>query len=229
VARDPRGARTLSFPKAGPGVATVSVPSVGNVFQDAPLMFSRSTLTRRSLAVVAVAGAIVMTSCGTDDGLGKRFPVSGKVTYNGNPLEKGDISFVPDDPKGVGATGLIENGSYTLSTGGNNDGAQAGKYKVTVTSKEDVSAKAKADFEKARASAKNTAGTENLAVVPKQFAVKAGAQAKSLIPVGYGDVRSTNLSAEVKAESNTFDFKLSDTDAPPAPKATETGRGRRGP
>ncbi len=117
--------------------------------------------------------------------------------------------------------------SYTLSTGGNNDGARAGKYKVTVTSKEDVSAKAKADFEKARAGLKNAAGTENIAIVPKQFAVKAGAQAKSLIPVGYGDVRSTNLTAEVKEKSNEIDFKLSDTDAPPAPKATGTGRGRR--
>ncbi len=66
---------------------------------------------------MAVAGAFVMTSCGTDDGLGKRFPVSGKVTYNGNPLEKGDISFVPDDPKGVGATGLIENGVVHLVDG----------------------------------------------------------------------------------------------------------------
>ena len=137
-------------------------------------MFAPSTLARRCLAVLGVAGVIVMTSCGTDDGLGKRFPVSGKVTYNGNPLEKGDISFVPDDPKGVGATGLIENGAYTLATGGNNDGARAGKYKVTVTSKEDVSAKAKADFEKARAGLKNAAGTENIAIVPKQFAVKAG-------------------------------------------------------
>jgi hypothetical protein len=45
----------------------------------------------------------------------------------------------------------------------------------------------------------------------------AQAKAKSLIPAGYGDPRTTNLSAEVKAESNSINFKLSDADAPPPP------------
>jgi hypothetical protein len=171
-----------------------------------------------------------MTSCGTnDDGLGKRFPVSGKVTYNGNPLEKGMISFVPDDPKGVGATGAIENGSYTMSTGGNHDGARAGMYKVIITAKEDASAKAKADFEKARAARKNVSGTEDLGIVPKQFAVKAEAEAKSLIPAGYGDVRTTTLTADVKEQSNPIDFKLFDADAPPEPPVSAKGSGRRRP
>ena len=38
-------------------------------------------------------------SCGSDDGLGKRYPVSGTVTYKDQPVPKGSISFVPDDPK----------------------------------------------------------------------------------------------------------------------------------
>ncbi len=80
-------------------------------------MRSRNALVRGFFAILAVSGLLVMTSCGTDDGLGKRFPVTGTVTYNGSPLEKGIISFVPDDPKGVGATGAIENGSYTLFNG----------------------------------------------------------------------------------------------------------------
>ena len=58
-----------------------------------------------------------------DDGLGKRYPVSGTVTYNGNPLEKGEISFVSEDLKNnFGASGQIIDGSYTPSTGGNGDG-----------------------------------------------------------------------------------------------------------
>ncbi len=48
--------------------------------------------------------------------------------------------------------------------------------------------------------------------------IKAEAEAKSLIPAGYGDVRTTTLTAEVKEQSNTIDFKLSDADAPPEPK-----------
>jgi hypothetical protein len=107
------------------------------------------TLARRFFVLLAVCGVVVMISCGTDDGLGKRYSVSGTVTYNDNPLERGTISFVPEDSKrNVGASGEIEKGSYTLSTGGNNDGAQAGKYKVTITSKEDYIAKATEAFKK---------------------------------------------------------------------------------
>jgi hypothetical protein len=171
-------------------------------------------------------GLLVTASCGpADDGLGKRFPVSGKVTYNGNPLEKGNISFIPDDPKGVGATGAIEGGSFTLSTGGKDDGARAGKYKVIITSKEDSSAKAKADFEKARAGRPSGAGGD-VAIVPREFVTKAAATAKSLIPAGYGDPSTTTLTAEVKEQSNTIDFPLSDAEAPPEPKVPAKGPGR---
>jgi hypothetical protein len=185
-------------------------------------MLFLNAIARRFLAVFAICGVVAMTSCGTEDSFGKRYSVSGTVTYNDKPLEKGKIAFVPDDPKGLGASAVIENGSYTLSTGGNSDGARAGKYKVTISAKEDASAKAKADFSKAS----NRTDPE---YVPGRFLAAAEAQAKSLIPTGYGDVRSTNLTAEVKEQSNTLNFKLSDADAPPEPpKAMEKGGGRRG-
>jgi hypothetical protein len=156
---------------------------------------------------------LVLASCGTDDGMGKRYPVQGTVTYNGRPLEKGAISFIPDDPKGggVGATGEITNGSYALSTGGNQDGARAGIYKVTITAREDSLDKAKAEF------AKDTKGFDP-GYLPGRYVAKAASQAKSLIPTAYGDVRTTNLGAEVKAQpSNSIDFKLSDAEAPRDP------------
>jgi hypothetical protein len=184
----------------------------------------RNPLTRRLRAMLPVPALLVMASCGADDGLGKRYPVSGTVTYNGNPLEKGEISFVSEDLKSnLGASGQITNGSYTLSTGGNDDGAQVGKYKVTVTAKEDFVAKAKADFQRETKQQESN-------YIPPQYIAKAGAAAKSLVPTGYGDVRTTTLTAEVKAESNKLDFKLSDKDAPPEPPAPSKGRGggRRG-
>ena len=122
----------------------------------------------------------------------------------------------------MGASGEIKNGSYTLTTGGNADGAQAGKFKVTVASKEDYVAKATAEFKKQPRS-----GGEG-SKLPPQFVGKADAVAKSLIPAGYGDPRTTTLSAEVKEQSNTLDFKLSDTDAPPAPPEPAKGKGRKG-
>ncbi len=175
-------------------------------------MYSPTAFGSRISPLMALFAAALATSCAPeDDGLGKRYPVSGNVTYNGSPLEKGTISFVPAEGKGVGASGTIENGSYSLSTGGNNDGAQVGKYKVTITAKEDSREKAKADFAKA-----NAKGIDP-GYLPGRFVAAAEAKAKSLIPVGYGDVNSTNLTAEVKAESNSIDFPISDKDAPPPP------------
>jgi major membrane immunogen (membrane-anchored lipoprotein) len=186
-------------------------------------MAASDRLPHRFYTMLAVPALLVMASCGTDDGLGKRYPVSGTVTYNGNPLEKGEINFVTEDlTKNYGATGLITNGSYTLSTGGNDDGAQAGKYKVTIKAKEDYLAKAQADFQK-------ESGKDN-PKLPPHYTAKAEAAAKSLIPAGYGDARTTTLTAEVKKQSNSIDFKLSDAEAPPEPTKTSTkGRARKGP
>ena len=61
------------------------------------LMAAVNRLPRRFLTMLAVPALLVLASCGNDDGLGKRYPVSGTVTYNGNPLEKGEISFVTED------------------------------------------------------------------------------------------------------------------------------------
>ncbi len=66
---------------------------------------------------------------------------------------------------------------------------------------------------------------------PRTYTAKAEAAAKSLIPAGYGDLRTTTLTAEVKAQSNTIPFELSDANAPPEPpKGAVSGRGagRRG-
>ena len=47
--------------------------------------------------VVAMAGLGLVTvlGCGDDTGLAQRYPVSGTVTYNGDPVEKGRIDFIP--------------------------------------------------------------------------------------------------------------------------------------
>jgi hypothetical protein len=194
-------------------------------------MLSRHSSARRPLALLAASGAmLVISACGedTDYGLGRMHPVSGTVTYNGRPLEKGQINFYSDDPKGVGAMGIIENGSYALSTVGVRDGARAGKYKVGVIAKEDPEAQARAAFEKAKAKSKiSMANVPEGVNIPAEFRSQAHREAKSLIPVGYGDHRTTTLKADVKEGPNTLDFALSDADAPPEPpKATGKGKGR---
>lgn len=183
---------------------------------------SREALPVRWRALLILPALLVLASCGADDGLGQRYPVSGRVTYNGNPLEKGEISFIPEDAKSnIGASGRIDKGTYTLSTGGDGDGSQAGKYKMTISAKEDYMARAKELFEK------DTKQKRESTYVPPQYVSKAEDQARSLIPAGYGDTRTTTLTAEVKPQSNSIDFKLSDAEAPPEPPK-DAARGRRG-
>lgn len=65
-------------------------------------------------------------------------PVTGKVTIDGKPFSTGKVMFAPaakpgSVESGKGAYGLLnDDGSYTLSTYGNNDGAVVGKHWVTV-------------------------------------------------------------------------------------------------
>jgi hypothetical protein len=172
-------------------------------------------LPRHLLAILTMAALLVMASCGTDEGVDKRYPVSGTVTYNGKPLEKGQIRFNSEDlENNLNADGEIKNGFYTLSTVGNDDGAQAGKYKVTVTSRDD------SHIPKFR----------NGVPIPRSSEIaKMEMEAKSLIPAGYSDPNTTTLAAEVKEQSsNSIDFKLSDADAPPERKRMSAKGGRRG-
>jgi hypothetical protein len=176
--------------------------------------------------------ALVIASCGgvdTDYGLGTLYPVSGTVTYNDKPLEKGQINFMPEDLKtGVGATGTIENGTYAMGTAGDKNGARAGKYKVIIISKEDSEELAKSLYEKDLAKKSDQIKNTRTSRIPNQYISRAAMEAKSLVPLGYSDLRTTNLTADVLAKSNTLDFKLTDADAPTeSPKTTGKGKGRR--
>ena len=85
-------------------------------------MIMRPRLAPRLLALLVGPGFLFVLGC-SDDGLGKRYQVTGKVTYKGAAVESGSISFVPEAPDGHGAAGQIKDGTYTLTTLGENDGA----------------------------------------------------------------------------------------------------------
>ena len=57
--------------------------------------------------------ALLLLCCltGCDNG---RSSVTGKVTYQGQPVETGSISFEPIDGKGGTSGGAIEQGQFTL-------------------------------------------------------------------------------------------------------------------
>jgi hypothetical protein len=78
---------------------------------------------RLLLLLIAVAGC-----SGREYEGAKRYPLSGKVTYDGEPIDFGSISFLPeagDRPSG----GLIENGTYSVPEP---KGANAGQHRVEI-------------------------------------------------------------------------------------------------
>ncbi|QEG36418.1 hypothetical protein Pr1d_37320 [Bythopirellula goksoeyrii] len=85
----------------------------------------------RSLSVVlCVIGALLLVGCG-----GKPASVSGTVTLDGKPLERGVVGFAPVNG-GMRAAGMIQSdGSYVLSTN-RDSGLETGDYLTTVSSRE---------------------------------------------------------------------------------------------
>lgn len=162
-------------------------------------------LKSRAIATAATLAGLLALGC-SDDGLGKRYYVGGTVKYNGQPVEKGEINFVPANPEGRAASGVIEKGSYVLSTLGDQDGALPGKYEVTITSKDVDLTEAKAKIEKM--SGGKMAGA-NIAL-PQEMVAKAQKSAKNNIPAKYSTPSTSGLTFEVKEQSNTADFNLTD-------------------
>ena len=157
-------------------------------------MMRSSRRARPGRAIVAGLGLLVIFGCG-GDGLGKRYPVSGRVTYKGAALPSGTITFLPEDSKAKPAVGTITDGNYSLTTLSPGDGAFPGKYQVTVVSK-DVDS-----------SAVNTA-PNSLNRLKKVAAVNL--TAKNRVPAKYELPTTSGLVREVLPQPNKFDFDLTD-------------------
>jgi len=148
-------------------------------------------------SAVAALGLVAVLGCRDDTGLARRYPVSGKVTYNGQPVEKGRIDFQPTEASGRAASGDLVDGNYSLTTATSGDGALPGSYKVTVTSVE-------VDTTELKEIAKGGQFHHD-----KTFG-KAVANAKKLVPSKYQLADTSGLTATVEAKSNKFNFDLKD-------------------
>lgn len=111
----------------------------------------------------------------------KTAPVTGRITFNGKPVPQGVVLFVPLSP-GPTATGEIHtDGTYSLTTFRNGDGAVLGTHKVVVDAKE--------DFPPGPISPRS----------PTPFAV---------VPDKYLSHATTDLTADVQHGENSLDFNL---------------------
>jgi hypothetical protein len=66
---------------------------------------------RRTIAILALLG-LTCLGCSAD----KMLPLTGTVTLDGTPLEKGTISLAPADSNGPTAEAIINGGKYSLKT-----------------------------------------------------------------------------------------------------------------
>jgi hypothetical protein len=87
------------------------------------------------MCLAAASCAWAPAGCGPGNGL-TMGRVSGQVTYKGEPVEVGEVLFVPDSEKGnngVPSMGVIgKDGRYTMSTQDAGDGVIAGFQKVGI-------------------------------------------------------------------------------------------------
>jgi hypothetical protein len=120
--------------------------------------------------------------------------VSGRITYKDQPVPKATVSFTPKAKDARSAIGITDNdGYYHLTTTDPRDGALVGEHVVGIV--------ARAPYDGPLPPGAGAAMLEELET-----------QGKPLIPERYFTSATSGLTANVKAGSNTVDFKL--TDAP---------------
>lgn len=139
----------------------------------------------RGLLLAPVMAALLIgpiAGCSESLDRPKTFPVAGKVTYKGQPVPKGTITFQPD--QGQASVGEIQpDGAYRLSTFGEGDGAVPGHYRVYVIS--------------------NTADPN---LMPGSS--PGWKPPKDLVPAKYGKAETSGLETTVSEDKKEYNFEL---------------------
>ena len=119
--------------------------------------------------------------------------VTGKVTFQGKPVPEGTIMFYPEN--GRSASGRIQaDGTYTLATFENGDGAILGNHTVTVEAVRFPQGAQPKSLKEEIAMGKNT-NQQNTKPV-------------WLVPQKYANQNTSNLTAKVNSGNNNIDFEL---------------------
>lgn len=146
----------------------------------------------RDVLMPAVCAVLLLVGCG------RRLPetsvVSGRVTFQGQPIGTGRIVFYPEE--GRPAMGVIESdGRYRLTTFQSGDGATLGKHRVTIEAK--------------RVTGEDDAPKKGVqGLLGGDEVVDTAAVAEWLVPEKYSRLETSPLNAEVKPGTNRLDFEL---------------------
>jgi hypothetical protein len=86
-------------------------------------------MTRNLCLFVFVSLFVLFAGCGRREYEGeKRYPLSGSVTYDGEPID-GSIAFLPVDSKQRASGGAIVSGRYSVPEA---QGANSGKHRIEI-------------------------------------------------------------------------------------------------
>jgi len=152
------------------------------------------------LLSVMIAGLMVVALCGCWGFATKTVPVSGTVTYNGQPVEGAEVAFLPQEnsPDARAARGITgPDGSFTLKTFFNKDvdaaGARPGEYTVTVSKFEAPGGMTLEQWDRA------------------QMQPGGGPPLRHLVPERYNNARTSDLTVRVERDGeNDFALELHD-------------------
>jgi hypothetical protein len=127
------------------------------------------------LAISLGGLAVAFVGCGGDDFNPEYRQVSGTVTLDGVPLNKGTVSLMPDAGTNTAAGEIDSSGKFQLSTHKLGDGVPPGKYRAGITAWE---------------------------VVPEMQDDGTMVEGKSLIPEKYMNPQTSGLTAEITDEAS---------------------------
>ena len=149
-----------------------------------------------SLFITILAAIVLTIGCGK--GKLATINVTGKVTYEGEPLADAAVRFSPKGAEGNAAYGTTDaNGFYKLQTllGEANAGTTPGEYLVTISKREQL--------ERADEDGRNDGPSK-----PSTAPSGPTPMPKSFIPERYESTTTSNLTATVSKESKEHNFDL---------------------
>jgi len=152
----------------------------------------------RATTVVALV-AFTIVGCG--ESKPTTYPVSGVVTYKGQPVEGATVGFSSTDADTQPAVGLTDaQGKYTLTTFEKDDGALPGEFTIHVFKYD----------RKPTVPAMDTSGVQ-VDEMPDDYKPEEMAEEpppKHLLPEKYSAPHSTPLKTTIQAGENTYDINL---------------------
>jgi len=163
------------------------------------------------VAQIFLASCLTVTGC-SGSGRPAIAPVRGTVTYKGQPVAGATVVFLcPGAPRlAVGKTD--ERGEYQLTTYESNDGAMIGNHVVTVKKKSTAAETAHTDAGATGEALQGEALSKAIAQSMRESSqdAKKAEKARSLLPVKYAYLKTSDLRKEVVDGENVINLDLTD-------------------